>query len=94
MTKAEWEQLWSHCHLQGRLDENQDEILYMNRYECLPHHSCVFLEEVGCETCLTLLNVWTKVSGLAMSETTRLRFIKCNLFYNKEQDKHSFLFLT
>ena len=29
-----------------RLDENQDEILYINQYECLPHHSCVFLEEV------------------------------------------------
>ena len=58
ITKAQWERLWSHCHLQGCLNENQDEILYMNRYECLPHHSCVFLEEVECETCcLTLLNV-------------------------------------
>ena len=42
----------------------------MNRYECLPHHSHVYLEEVECETCcLTLLNVYTKVLGLALLET-------------------------
>ena len=76
MIKAQWEGLWSHCHLQCCIDENQDEILYMDRYECLPHHSCVYIEEPECETyCLTLLNVQTKVPGLALSEETRLRLV-------------------
>ena len=50
----------------------------------LPHHSCVYLEEVKCVNCCpTSWNVKTKVSGLVLL---------VYLFYNLEQDIHSFNF--
>lgn len=79
--------------LQGHLDENQDEILYMNRHEYLTHYSCVYLEKAECETCcLNIIECGNKSFRFDASGASRLRLIWCYLFYNIEKDIHSSIF--
>ena len=64
----------------------------MNRHECLPYHSFVYLEEDECETCLTIVEYVDKCFRFGIVKETRLKLIWCYLFYNKERDIHYFIY--